>query len=166
MVKALYAGSFDPPTVAHIDIALRSARIFGGVRILVGYNPAKKGLFTPSERLVLLMASLPEGSGIEFDVWEGLVADYASREGFNLLIRGIRNISDFDSESSMAFHNRKIGNGLETLFLPSDPALSFISSSGIRELLRFGKNLEDLVPLPVFEALQVRFPELLKQDAL
>ncbi|MCL2604634.1 MAG: pantetheine-phosphate adenylyltransferase [Defluviitaleaceae bacterium] len=128
----LYPGSFDPVTLGHIDIIRRAAGLSGRLIVAVLDNPHKVPLFTAEERMAFLREALRGETGIEVAAFSGLLAEYAQKRGVTAIIRGVRGTEDLTSEAQYAWHNRLFG-GTETLFIPSDPALSHISGRIVRE---------------------------------
>jgi len=160
MVKAVFAGTFDPPTLGHMDIIRRAAGIFGGLRVLIGDNSSKKDLFDIDERDSLLHMLCAGIDGVTIDRWDGLVADYAKREGYDILVRGVRDIRDIEYERVMGSMNSRLAEGLETLFLFADPRYADVSSSAVRELAHRGRMPDGIVPEAVRKALELRFGPL------
>ncbi|MGQ0701964.1 MAG: pantetheine-phosphate adenylyltransferase [Gemmatimonadales bacterium] len=156
---ALYAGSFDPPTRGHEDLVRRCRPLADQVVVAVAVNAAKAPLFSVAERLEMLRHTLESlhDPGIVLDSFEGLVADYAKRIGATLLVRGLRAVGDFEYEFQMALMNRELNPGLETVFLVPGQGLSYISSSLVREVARYGGDVSPLVHPAVSEALRRRF---------
>jgi len=142
---ALYPGSFDPPTLGHADLVRRSLSLSDRVVVAVAVNAAKQPLFTVPERLEMLRAIVGDESRITLDSFEGLVADYARRIGATLLVRGLRAVGDFEYEFQMALMNRQLNSALETVFLVPAQGLSYISSSLVREVARYGGDVSALV---------------------
>ena len=157
MVKAVFAGSFDPPTYGHLDIISRSAKIFSELHVLLAVNGQKTSLFTSDERMEMLEELTSEYTNVQICRWEGLVVDYAKNNEINVLIRGVRNVSDFSYEFDLALLNRSLAYGIETLFLPPDPRYFVLRSSSIRELASLGGNLSQMVPSCVEKKLKVKF---------
>ncbi|UNT95368.1 pantetheine-phosphate adenylyltransferase [Allobaculum mucilyticum] len=154
---ACYAGSFDPPTLGHEDIIARSAKLFEKVVVLISANPAKKGFLEEEERLRLLEEICAPFDNVIVKICPGLTVETAREYGAGVLVRSMRNAADYEGEVSLAWVNGLLEDGMDTLFLPGDPAYSYISSTAVRDLLRFGQSIAALVPQPVFQALQ---PEL------
>jgi len=157
MVKALFAGSFDPPTYGHLDVISRSARIFSELHVLLAVNGQKTSLFDSQERMEMLDELTLEYENVHVFQWEGLVVDYARQNEINVLIRGVRNVSDFSYEFDLALLNRSLACGIETLFLPPDPRFFVLRSSSIRELASLGGDLSQMVPACVAERLASKF---------
>ena len=154
---ALYPGSFDPPTRGHEDLIRRSLAVADRVVVAIAVNSSKQPLFTTEERLAMLRSTLGEDARIEFAAFEGLVADYAVRIGASILVRGLRAVGDFEYEFQMALMNRQLTPGLETVFLVPGQGLSYISSSLVREVARYGGDVSGLVHPSVVEALRRHF---------
>ena len=154
---ALYPGSFDPPTRGHEDLIRRSLLLADRVIVAVAVNAAKQPLFTPEERLEMLQLTVGSDSRISFESFEGLVAEYARKVGAGILVRGLRAVGDFEYEFQMALMNRQLNAGLETVFLVPGQGLSYISSSLVREVARYGGDVGALVHPGVSDALKRRF---------
>ena len=154
---ALYPGSFDPPTRGHEDLIRRSLLLADRVIVAVAVNAAKQPLFNPEERLEMLRQAIGDDHRIEFESFEGLVADYARKVGAGILVRGLRAVGDFEYEFQMALMNRQLNPGLETVFLVPGQGLSYISSSLVREVARYGGDVSALVHPGVADALKRRF---------
>jgi len=154
---ALYAGSFDPPTRGHEDLIRRSLTLADRVIVAVAVNSSKQPLFSAEQRLEMLRHTLGNEPRIEFDRFDGLVADYAARIGASVLVRGLRAVGDFEYEFQMALMNRQLHAGLETVFLVPAQGLSYISSSLVREVARYGGDVSALVHPVVVEALRRHF---------
>lgn len=151
MKKALITGSFDPVTRGHADLIARTAAIFDEVEVIIFDNSEKKATFTLAERLSFLSTVCRAiGPNVHAGSTDGTVALYAKENGFDCIVKGVRNAHDLSYEQDMAKLNRTAG-GPDTLFLPTDPALAFISSSYVREFLRRGLPTEALLP-PEIEA--------------
>ena len=151
---ALYAGSFDPPTRGHEDLIRRTRSIADQVVVAVAVNATKEPLFTVEERLAMLRETVGTDPDIRFTSFEGLVADYARSEGATFLVRGLRAVGDFEYEFQMALMNRQLCPGLETVFLVPGQGLSYISSSLVREVARYGGDVSALVHPSVTRALE------------
>ncbi len=154
---ALYAGSFDPPTRGHEDLIRRSRPLADRLVVAVAVNAAKQPLFTAAERIDMLRQALGGEPNLGFESFEGLVADFARGIGASILVRGLRAVGDFEYEFQMALMNRQLLPGLETVFLVPAQGLSFISSSLVREVARYGGDVSALVHPSVAEALRLRF---------
>lgn len=153
---ALFAGTFDPPTLGHLDIIQRAASLCDKLYVGIANNSAKTDCFlTIEERVRVLKAVTKYMSAIEIVSFDILVVDWARRHGVTFLVRGLRNSNDTPYEFAMADANAKIG-GLDTVFLMSDPQFSHVSSSLIREISSYGHTLSDFVPAEVEEAISSR----------
>ena len=160
MSLAVYPGTFDPITLGHVDVVTRARTVFDRVVVGVAHNAAKRGrhLFGLDERLELARASLAHLSGVEVDVVPGLLADYCRGRGASAIIKGLRNGSDLDAELPMALLNRDLG-APETVFLPASSAHAHISSSLVKDVAGYGRDVSALVPPAVARALEVRLTE-------
>lgn len=154
MIKAVYSGSFDPPTLGHLDIIRRAAPMFEQLVVCIGVNPKKQTLFSVQDRLDLLRQATSEFGNVDVDSCAGLLVDYCRSIGAGVIVRGLRSCSDFDYESQMALVNRALDSGIETVFLLADPAKSFISSSAVREMALFGRDVSQFVPDCVVHAMK------------
>jgi len=150
---AICAGTFDPITMGHIDVIERAARIFPRVVIGVATNPGKNPLFSPEERIELVRASTAHIEGIEIDIFDGLLVDFAMSKKIQVIVRGLRAFSDFEHEFQMALTNRKLNPEIETLFLMPKQDYSYVSSSNVRTVAELGGDTSNFVPLPVQQAL-------------
>jgi pantetheine-phosphate adenylyltransferase len=151
---AVYAGSFDPVTYGHIDIIERAARIFDHVIIGVAHNTEKKPLFTLAERVSMLKRITHHIPNTEIDDFTGLAVNYVLKKRANVLIRGLRMVSDFEYEFQMALTNRKINDKVETIFLMPHESYSYISSTLIKEAALLGADLKSFVPGFIEQALK------------
>lgn len=154
-MKALIPGSFDPITIGHMDLIRRTAELFDEVWVVEMQNPAKNYLFSEQERLFCLRTALADLPNVKVDAYDGLLADYASMHSIHIIVKGIRNVTDFEYEMQMAQCNQALFPALQTLFLPSAPHLQFISSTFVRTLLQHGKDVSAYLPpeilsLPLF----------------
>jgi pantetheine-phosphate adenylyltransferase len=151
---ALFAASFDPVTNGHLDLVRRARSVFPELVVAVARNVAKQGTFTADERLEMLRAVIGREPGIRITSFDGLLVDYAREIGARVLIRGLRAVSDFEYEFEMALMNRKLSPEIETLFMMTSQQFFYVSSSRLKELVRFGANVEDFVPAGVAEKLK------------
>jgi pantetheine-phosphate adenylyltransferase len=157
---ALYPGSFDPPTYGHLDLIARATRLFDRVIVAVARNQEKATFFSPDERMAMLEEVTADMPRVEIATFEGLTAEYARQRGVRALVRGLRAISDFEFELSMAITNQKINPSIDTVCLMPSEHFLFLSSRVVREVARFGGELHAFVP-PVIEA---RLRERFRQD--
>jgi pantetheine-phosphate adenylyltransferase len=153
---AIYPGSFDPVTHGHLDILNRAAVIFERVVIGVLDNPNKKPLFSAAERVAMLRQSLAVLPGVEVTTFSGLTIDFARQVGARVIVRGLRAVSDFESEFQMALMNRRLYPEVTTVFLTTSLRYLFLSSSLIKELSEFGADISEFVPAPVVRPLKER----------
>ena len=142
---ALLAGSFDPYTRGHHSLVLRALDIFDGVLIAVGHNSEKRTMFTLHERVSSIKALYANEPRVSVDTYDGLTVEYAQKAGACCLLRGVRSVKDFEYERDLADLNREI-SGLETVILPCEPQYAAISSSAVRELMSYGKDVSKFLP--------------------
>ena len=159
MKVAVYPGSFDPITCGHLDIIKRSAKIFDKVVVAVLNNPSKKSMFSFEERKDMIERAVEGIENIEVDLFDGLLVDYVFANNYDVIIKGLRAISDFEYELQMASMNRKLNDNVETLFMMTATKYSFLSSSLVKEVLSFGGEIGDLVPEYVREKMQKKILE-------
>lgn len=157
MRLAICPGSFDPVTFGHLDIIERAARICGKVIVVVFTNPQKTPLFSVEERVEMLEEVTRHLANVEVDSSSGLLSDYALKRGAEVIIKGLRAVSDFEAEFQMARMNQKLAPGVETLFMMTSTEFSYLSSSIVKEVARFGGCVRQLVPDPVAERLRAKF---------
>ncbi|MDB9540121.1 pantetheine-phosphate adenylyltransferase [Anabaenopsis tanganyikae CS-531] len=143
---AIYPGSFDPITLGHLDIIQRGSRLFDLVIVAVLRNPNKVPLFTVEERLNQIRRTTQHLTNVEVDGFDGLTVKYAQQRHAQVLLRGLRAISDFEVELQMAHTNKTISTQIETVFLATSNEYSFLSSSVVKEIARFGGSVDHLVP--------------------
>ncbi len=158
MRRAVCPGSFDPVTHGHLDVIGRAARLFDEVVVAVGVNQSKSRLFTPEERLGMLRRACEEWDNVRVAGFTGLLTDFCAAEGVHAIVKGLRAVSDFDYELQMAQMNASLTD-VETVFMPTSPEWSFLASSLVKEVARFGGDVSDLVPGFVHDALTSRFAE-------
>jgi pantetheine-phosphate adenylyltransferase len=154
MKKAIYPGSFDPITNGHIDIIKRAQKIFDEVHISVINNPAKKALFSISERIELIKTVFKKEENIFVEGFQGLLVDLAKRKKIYTIIRGLRVVSDFDYEFQLALTNRSLNPDLDTVLLMTDAKYSYLSSSVVKQLAPHKDDLTEFVPCSVLKALK------------
>ena len=142
---ALCPGTFDPVTNGHIDIIQRAGRCFERVVVAVLENPAKEPLFSSDERVAMLKEAVVEVENAEVDSFSGLLVDYAAARDIRIIVKGLRAVTDFDFELQMAQMNHRM-TSVETFFVPTSPQWSYLSSSLIKEVMRFGGDISGLVP--------------------
>ena len=161
-MRALYPGSFDPLTLGHLDLIERSARLFDGVIVAVLQNPSKSPAFSLDQRLHQIRQATahlagPQGATIEVGSFDGLSVDYARQCGAEVILRGLRAMSDFEFELQIAHTNKSLAPQVETLFLATAVHHSFLSSSVVKEVARFGGDVRHMVPTGVADDLSRLF---------
>ena len=153
---AVFPGSFDPPTNGHVDLISRATRIAGKLIVAVLSNESKQPMFTSDERIAMLRetANFP---GVEFVAFNGLLVDFATKHAATVIVRGLRAVSDYEYELHMALMNRRLIPNIETIFLMSGEANSFVSSRLVKEVAKLGGDVSSMVPAVVFERLRKKF---------
>ena len=146
---AVYPGTFDPVTYGHIDIIKRAARIYDKVIVAVAHNEEKSPLFSVEERVFMLKDSVRPLKNVVVDDFNGLVVDYVKSKGSRVMIRGLRMISDFESEFQMALTNRKLSEDIETIFMMPNESYSYISSKLMKEAAGLGADVKNFIPKKV-----------------
>ena len=158
MTTAIYPGSFDPLTFGHLDVVERSSRLFGRVVMAIITNPQKSPLFTVEERREIIRDIVtPRFSNVEVDVFHGLLVDYAQRKSAQVIVRGIRAVTDYEYEFQMALMNRRLEPRIETVFMMPAENYSYLSSRLVKEIAELGGSVEGLVPKSVEERLKERY---------
>jgi pantetheine-phosphate adenylyltransferase len=152
MSKGIYAGTFDPITLGHLRIIKRSLSVCSHLVVAIGINPDKKTAFTEEQRIEMMKAALP--LGVQVSSFQGLLVEYAKEIGANILIRGIRSVSDFEYEIGLANINKVLAPEIETIFLPTSPDLAVVSSSAAKEIARHGGDISKFVPRYVERCIQ------------
>ena len=146
---AVYPGTFDPVTYGHIDIIKRAAKIYDKVIVAVAHNEDKNPLFSVGERVFMLKDSVKPLKNVIVDDFNGLVVDYVRSKGSRIMIRGLRMISDFESEFQMALTNRKLSEDIETIFMMPNESYSYISSKLMKEAAKLGADVKNFIPKKV-----------------
>ena len=154
MNQAVYAGTFDPMTYGHLDVATRAAHVFDRLTLAVAEDPRKTLMFDVEERVALARECLAKLPNVEVVPFGGLLVNWARTRGIHTLIRGLRAFSDFEYEFQMALTNRKLAPDIETLFLMPNEDFSYVSSSMVREIAALGGDVAKFVPAPVAAALK------------
>lgn len=160
MKIAVCPGSFDPVTNGHIDIFERASRLFDEVVVGVFHNPSKKPLLTMEERAELLRQSTSHISNLRVDCFSGLLSEYVKQQNSSIIIRGLRTTGDFEYELQRALLMKRIDGEIETVFMMTSNAYSFLSSSGVKELAKFNGNIKGLVPECVEIKIKKRMTEI------
>jgi len=158
MVKAVFAGSFDPPTFGHLNIIERVQKLFPEIHVVIAVNNNKTYCFSGEERLEMIQKLVSGWNNVSVHLWDSLIVDYAKKIKADVLIRGVRNDNDFLYEFDLAMMNKSLNPQIETLFLVPDPKFFVLRSSSIKELAAFGGDVSTMVP-PIVEAmLKKKFP--------
>jgi len=156
--SAIYPGSFDPLTRGHLDVIERAAELFDRLTVAVVVNPQKReSLFTLDEREAMIRRSVEHLPNVEVDHFRGLLADFVRHREATVIVKGLRVVSDFENEMSTALMNRSL-SGVDTVFLPSDPRWSFVSSSLVKEVYNLGADVTEYVPPAVLAVMLAKRP--------
>ncbi len=155
-VKALYPGTFDPPTNGHVDLITRGSKLFDHLTVAVLVNPVKNPLFTVAERVEMLKEVTSSIENVSIATFNGLMVEFARQQGVSAVLRGIRAISDYEYEFQMALMNRRLAPEIETVFLQPAGRYSFISSRMLKEVFSLGGDVTGLVPPNVLKRLRAR----------
>ena len=156
-LTAIYPGSFDPLTNGHLDIIERGRKIFDHFVVAVLKNPHKQPLFTPEERKEMIEEAVKCFSNVEVEIFDGLLVNFAREKKCQVIIRGLRAISDYEYETQIAVTNRKMAPEIETLFLPTSTEFSYLNSTVVKEIASFGGCIRGLVPPVVEKRLRDKF---------
>lgn len=159
MTKAIYPGSFDPVTLGHYDIILRSAKLVDELIVGVLYNSSKSPLFSVEERVTMLKELTKDLPNVKVECFSGLLVDFMRKEGATVTVRGLRAISDFDYELQMAQTNRVLDPGMDTMFLSTSLEYAYLSSTTVKEVAWFGGDIRSFVPESVVERIYQRVEE-------
>ena len=154
---AVDPGSFDPITNGHVDIIERGLRVFDELIVLIAYNPNKKALFSVEERLAMIQEVIKDCKNIRVEKFSGLLVDYVKASGANVILRGLRALSDFEYEFQLALINRRLNRDIETVFLMTGYKWFYTSSTIINEAASLGGSVKGLVPEVVYQKLQEKF---------
>jgi pantetheine-phosphate adenylyltransferase len=152
MTKAVFAGTFDPPTNGHLDVIARAAAAFDEVIVAAGVNQSKQRLFSVEERVAMLTELAEPFGNVRIGTFDGLVVDYCRAEGAAMIVKGLRSGGDYDYELQMAQMNRKLA-GVDTLFLPAAPENGYVSSSLVKEIAKLGGEVGEFLPPSVHAVL-------------
>lgn len=157
MRKAVYPGSFDPVTFGHLDIIERASRVVDEVIVAVLVNSSKNPLFTIEERVDMLRQVTKQFSNVRIETFQGLTVDFARKIGANIMVRGLRAVSDFESEMQIAQTNHSLNPEIDTVFFTTSLEYAFLSSTIVREVASYGSDVSNMVPDAVAEKLRERF---------
>ena len=157
MVRAIFPGSFDPPTNGHLNVISRASEIFEELMVVISVNPQKSCFFTPEERCKMMETILSDYKNVRIHIWDKLIVDFASMHNAKLIVRGVRSLTDFAYELELAMINKGLKSEIDTFFIPTDSKYSLQRSSAIKELASFGGDISNMVPKIVEEALKKRF---------
>ena len=164
MSVAIYPGSFDPVTLGHLNIIKRAAACFDKLIVCVMVNSNKHGMFTPDERVDLLRRSTKRFPNVEVDFSNELLAAYARRRGARVVVKGLRAVSDYEQEVQMALINRKLNPRLETMFLASSEKYTYLSSTIVKEMARYGADLAEFIPREIVDDVNRRMGEMERKE--
>ena len=157
MFKAVFPGSFDPPTLGHLNIIERVAAVFDKVAVVVAENRQKNYLFTAQERLEMMQELVKSQKGVRCFIWDSLIVDFMKKENVRLLIRGVRGMDDFSYEFELSMMNKALHPHIETFFITTDPRYIVLRSSSIKELASFNGDISLMVPPLVVDAMEKKF---------
>ena len=157
MVKAVFPGSFDPPTFGHLNVIERTISLFDEIDVVVAVNPEKNYLFSAEERVEMLSELTKNYKNVKIHTWHSLIVDYAVQNNATVLLRGIRNATDFAYEFDLSLINHSLNSKIDTIFVPTEQKYVTIKSSSIKELARFGGDVSKMVPELVAEKLKEKF---------
>jgi len=157
MIKAIYPGSFDPITNGHLDIIKRASNIFDKVIVVIAENSRKKSFFSVEEKKVMINKVVKDLKGVEVQSFEGLLIDCVRSNKANVILRGMRAISDFEYESQFALINKKMAPEIETIFMVTSTKYSYLNSSIVKEIASLNGCISDLVPAYVAKQLKIKF---------
>jgi pantetheine-phosphate adenylyltransferase len=155
-VKAIYPGTFDPPTNGHVDLIQRGSKLFDHLTVAILMNPVKNPLFTVAERMEMLKEATKPLGNVSVAKFDGLMVEFARKVSATAVLRGIRAISDYEGEFQMALMNRRLAPEIETVFLQPAGRYSFVSSRMVKEVFSFGGDITGLVPTNVLKKLRAR----------
>lgn len=164
MSIAIYPGSFDPVTLGHLNIIKRASACFDKVIVCVMINSKKTGMFTREERVDQLRRATERFPNVEVDSSDELLAAYAKRKGAHVLVKGLRAVSDYEYEVQMALVNRKLNPNLETMFMASSEKYTYLSSTIVKEMARYGADLAEFIPREIVDEVNQRMKELERKE--
>jgi pantetheine-phosphate adenylyltransferase len=158
MLKAAFPGSFDPPTLGHINIVQRAASIFDELVVVVAENRQKRYLFSAAERIGMIKELVRDHKNVMVESCDTLIVEFLRQRGIRLLVRGVRGVDDFSYEFELSMMNKALNPRIETIFMTTDPEYFVLRSSSIKELASFHGDISGMVPPLVAEALRARYP--------
>ena len=156
IVRAIFPGSFDPITNGHLDVISRGMKLFGELIVAVGRSPLKDQLFTPEQRVEMIAELIKDMPGVSVEGFDGLTVEYARQKKANVILRGLRSLTDVNYEFELAMTNRSV-TGIETIFVMTTEQYGFISSTLVRQIASLGGDISNLVPENVYRRLRERF---------
>ena len=159
MLRALYPGSFDPPTNGHLNVIQRCSQIFDAIDVVIAMNPHKNYTFSADERYDMMQELLMGYTNVSVHLWDRLVVDYADQVGARVMIRGVRALGDFEYEFELSMLNRGLNMKVETFFIPTDSQYFVLRSTAIKELTRLGGDISTMVPPSVADRLRKKMRE-------
>lgn len=154
MLRALYPGSFDPPTNGHINVIQRCSQIFDEINVVIAANPSKSYTFGAQERYDMMVELMSGHDNVSVHLWDRLIVEFAEKIGARVMIRGVRALQDFEYEFELSLLNKGLSPRVETFFVPTDPQYFVLRSSAIKELARLGGDISTMVPASVAECLR------------
>lgn len=154
---AVYSGSFDPITLGHLNVIKRAAKVFDKIIVCVGSNPNKKTVFSLEERVEQVGRVCQRFSNVEVDSTDSLLAEYCRSKDAKIIVRGLRAMSDFEYECQMANFNRKMNPDLDTFFLVADSKYTYLSSTAVKEMARYGADLSEFLPREILSEIKDKF---------
>lgn len=157
MISALFPGSFDPPTYGHVNIIERARTIFSEIHVVIAVNSAKNYLFSAQEREKMLKKIVEPWDNVYVHLCDSLIVEFAKKVGARVLVRGVRNMTDFTYEFDLSIMNKSLDSEIETVFLPTDPKYFVLKSSGIKELASLGGDISTMVPPIVAEEIEKKY---------
>ena len=157
MKKAVYPGSFDPVTNGHLNLIRRASKFIDELTVLIGINPKKNTLFSSAERVEMIEENIKDLPHVKVDTFHGLIVDYLEDNNINLIIRGLRAMSDFEDEFQMALMNKKLSKEVETIMLITKGEYNYLSSSAVKEVAQFNGCIDELVPENVVKKVQEKY---------
>ncbi|MFP4011045.1 MAG: pantetheine-phosphate adenylyltransferase [Spirochaetaceae bacterium] len=159
MIRALFPGSFDPPTNGHMNIVRRAAGIFDAVSVVIAVNPNKHYTFSAEERYGMMEDLVSDVPNVDVHLWDRLIVEFAERADAKVMIRGVRALDDFEYEFELSMLNKGLNPRVETILMPTDPQYFVLRSSAIKELARLGGDISTMVPEPVAVAIARKIRE-------